>query len=71
MHIAQVGIVDFSVPVGTGLVESGAEEPNMSGCSATDAEPGPLFMVTASFAPTAVIVTVCVELVVASETLTS
>ena len=60
----------LSVPVGTGLVEFGALDPLVSANSVIDAAPGPLVTTVASFAPSTVTVTVCVDWVEPSLTLT-
>src|SRR5258708_15684904 len=62
--------VKASVPVGTGVVVSSAVDPVISGCSATDADSGPLVIAGASLAPVTVTETVCVALVETSLTLT-
>ena len=60
----------LSVPVGSGLVVSSELDPLTPGCSATEADPGPLVIAVASLAPVTVTVTVCVEVVEASLTAT-
>jgi hypothetical protein len=59
----------FKAPVGSGLVVSSDVDPVTPGCSASEAEPGPLVIATASFAPVMTTDTTCVELVAASLTL--
>ena len=58
----------FKAPVGSGLVVSSDVEPVTSGCSASEAEPGPLVIATASLAPVMTTDTVCARLVAASLT---
>src|SRR6185312_5919757 len=61
--------VKFNVPVGSGLVVLSDVDPVTPGCSASEAEPGPLVIATASLAPVMTTDTACVELVAASLTL--